>query len=607
VCQAAAGVYRESITLNNAITLDGSAGAEVRGSDDWSTGGISGNTWSGTGPWTSSLSVTNFTRNDFPDTEYYDTTLGKNLEQVFIDGVAQLRVLATPTAGQFNLGGTGGRRVILGSNPSGHLVEVTMRNTWGEANAAGLVVRNVVFKHVASSPNTTRGFGVYSVSNMAQTYQGCTFADAHGTGLEISGATVSGCTFNNCGNIGLGINGSNNTVNSNTFDNCGNGGYRSFTGLAQAGTIKAAAVHNTSYANNTITNSGGPAIWHDISCDGITIGPGNRISNTGNSGDPGAPAISWEISGSTSAPSRIHDNIIVNPAHLGGVDWRSAAIAVSTGAAVEIDHNLIQLEHGNANGISIGSVARGDAPGYYAHDVSVHDNQVMVEGGDATGTFWSSARGWGLAWNWDGTTPSPFSGANNSAANNIFWWNSSSPAADSSANRFQWNGTSYAAIASFAATAGGAGSRYMTNTERSDALAQLTVAPTGPIGPVGSALVAPSNTGATFTWTTSVPASSRVEYGTTPIMGSTTPETDITTRVTNHSVAIGGLTPATAYYFRVRSFDASGNLGSSAQYVFATLGEIRLPVVNSDTNIWGNLLLPWLLQHIAPNGTRQSA
>ena len=74
-----------------------------------------------------------------------------------------------------------------------------------------------------------------------------------------------------------------------------------------------------------------------------------------------------------------------------------------------------------------------------------------------------------------------------------------------------------------------------------------------------------TQTGVTITWTTDIPASSRVIYDSTShpdITGATapnfgyvasTPETDVETKVTSHSVTISGLSPATKYYFRVLS------------------------------------------------------
>ncbi len=74
-----------------------------------------------------------------------------------------------------------------------------------------------------------------------------------------------------------------------------------------------------------------------------------------------------------------------------------------------------------------------------------------------------------------------------------------------------------------------------------------------------------TQTSVTITWDTDIPATSRVIYDSTShadISGETapnfgyvasTPESDVTTKVTSHSVDISGLSPATKYYFRVLS------------------------------------------------------
>ena len=74
-----------------------------------------------------------------------------------------------------------------------------------------------------------------------------------------------------------------------------------------------------------------------------------------------------------------------------------------------------------------------------------------------------------------------------------------------------------------------------------------------------------TKTSVTITWETDIAASSRVIYDTvshSDISGQTapnfgyaasTPETDVDTKVTSHSVVISGLNPATQYFYRVIS------------------------------------------------------
>lgn len=89
---------------------------------------------------------------------------------------------------------------------------------------------------------------------------------------------------------------------------------------------------------------------------------------------------------------------------------------------------------------------------------------------------------------------------------------------------------------------------------------------------VSSVSVIPSNTSATFTWTTDEVASSIVQYGPETNYGFNTSETDTSPRVTSHSVTINDLVSCTKYYYRVKSSDGSSNQGVSSQSSFVTTG-----------------------------------
>ena len=73
---------------------------------------------------------------------------------------------------------------------------------------------------------------------------------------------------------------------------------------------------------------------------------------------------------------------------------------------------------------------------------------------------------------------------------------------------------------------------------------------------------------ATVKWTTNIPSTSRVEYGLTTSLGtSTTEDTNLTT---NHSVTIIGLTKQTRYYYKVISKNSAGLETSSGVQQFRT-------------------------------------
>ena len=84
-----------------------------------------------------------------------------------------------------------------------------------------------------------------------------------------------------------------------------------------------------------------------------------------------------------------------------------------------------------------------------------------------------------------------------------------------------------------------------------------------------------SATSAQATWSTDKPATSTVQYGLSTSYGSTANDS---TLVTNHSVALTGLSANTTYHCRVQSSDASGNTSSfSSDLSFTTPAPDTIP------------------------------
>ncbi len=78
-----------------------------------------------------------------------------------------------------------------------------------------------------------------------------------------------------------------------------------------------------------------------------------------------------------------------------------------------------------------------------------------------------------------------------------------------------------------------------------------------------------TSSSARITWSTDEAADSQVQYGTSAFGTSTPLDASL---VTSHSMTLSGLSPATTYYFRVLSKDASGNLATSGDFGFTTPG-----------------------------------
>ncbi|MGD0797102.1 MAG: fibronectin type III domain-containing protein [Acidobacteriaceae bacterium] len=79
-----------------------------------------------------------------------------------------------------------------------------------------------------------------------------------------------------------------------------------------------------------------------------------------------------------------------------------------------------------------------------------------------------------------------------------------------------------------------------------------------------------NNSGATVTWSTDVPATAQMAYGTTTALGQLTPLQ--TAMTASHGVTLTGLISGTTYYFVAQSTGANGATGYSAVMSFTTTG-----------------------------------
>src|SRR6185295_6641220 len=95
----------------------------------------------------------------------------------------------------------------------------------------------------------------------------------------------------------------------------------------------------------------------------------------------------------------------------------------------------------------------------------------------------------------------------------------------------------------------------------------FTTAP-API-PTGITVSSITNTSAVISWTTSVPSSTWIEYGTSASLGS---NTDLQQNlVTSHTQTLTGLQLGTVYSYRVTSISAPGASSTSSTLTFTTL------------------------------------
>ena len=111
----------------------------------------------------------------------------------------------------------------------------------------------------------------------------------------------------------------------------------------------------------------------------------------------------------------------------------------------------------------------------------------------------------------------------------------------------------------------------------SDSFTFTTTSDTTPPG-ISNVTASTGSTSAAISWTTTEPADSQVEYGETSSYGNTTPLD--ASMVTSHAASVSGLTPSTAYHYRVLSRDAAGNLATSGDFTFVTDGIVGQATVS---------------------------
>lgn len=75
-----------------------------------------------------------------------------------------------------------------------------------------------------------------------------------------------------------------------------------------------------------------------------------------------------------------------------------------------------------------------------------------------------------------------------------------------------------------------------------------------------------------ISWTTDEASTTQIQYGLTDSMGTYTTQTNVSPRVTSHTVILRGLSLCTLYYYKVYSIDITGNTYSSGIQSFTSYG-----------------------------------
>ncbi|MFK4085970.1 right-handed parallel beta-helix repeat-containing protein [Kribbella sp. NPDC020789] len=303
-------------------------------------------------------------------------------EQLFLDGAHLTRVasLGSVAPGTF-YADYAADAVYVGSNPSGHSVEMSKTATAIESNATGVVVRGLTIEHFASAPQAG---ALVSGPGWKVTANDVRWNHAVGVMLVKANKTVveKNLVHHN-GQLGLGqYSSADATITRNVISENNTDGF--WVADWESGGIKSTRSSGT-VSNNVIKANRGVGMWADVADDGRVIS-GNKI--TGNAAD----GIRYEISRN----GTIENNVITGNGFGTGRGsgtslWDGGGINVNTSSGVTIRGNSVS---GNVNGITVQSRTRGTGPwgAYVLRDIAITGNTVTMTGGtQATGIVQNTA------------------------------------------------------------------------------------------------------------------------------------------------------------------------------------------------------------------------
>ena len=432
-------LYRETVVIGRPLTLHGDPGAEIRGSDVWSS-------WTAVGgKWVSTQTVPQFDSHGScqPGTERCLWP-----EQVFLDGAPLLQDATgtSPASGEFALDGQ--RHVVLGDDPSGRLVEVTVRQHWIVPEANGITIDGLRMQHAADDAQD----GAINDGGFEVWIRNCVLSDAHGGVVSLVGSGgITDSEIFRGGQLGIHMGGSlvsgDRIHDNNTED---------FDPGWEAGGLK--SVNGGMLIDgNEVYDNNGPGLWLDLDASNSTIS-NNRVHDNAGQG------IFYEISDH----GTISNNVVWQNSRMRATTWvNGAGIFISSSGTTEVSHNIVAW---NGDGIAVVSQNRPSAPGDAFTGIYVHDNSIIQE---------DTPESWGLAWaqDWNGPLFDPAS--NNQGANDTYWFTGQ----EGVNFRFAWNGSIYS-LAQFNATPGEENGTYMSTADKNALLTNAGV----PVDPPASPL-----------------------------------------------------------------------------------------------------------------------
>jgi len=439
-------IYREPrITVSKPLTLVGNPGAEIRGSDVWTSFSAGAN-----GNYVSSQTLPNFSQGTTPCNP--GTSECSRPEQVFVDGqpLQQLDRGSDPGANQFAL--DSGRHVVLGFNPAGKHVEVTTRTQWLRftATAGPVAVDDIDMSHAANASGYQGALLGDGVANI--TVKNSHLSYAHGAVLSLNGGSNMLALNNEIDHGGqLCVQSHQGTLDliGNNIHDCNSEDYDDGW---EAGGVKATRTVNGVWNNNVVHHNNGTGLWCDMDCTNMEIAF-NRVHHSDKTG------IYYEIS----YGGNIRDNVVYE----NGWEERKPGIRVGNSSDVDVSNNVLAW---NYKGLGFERSDRSDqgADKNDNRDVLFHGNWVIHKDGGAGASMTSceprlaaSICDYYDEIAFDPTRSISFSG-------DAYWFDNLS---EVNVPRFNASNQSHAAIDAWNATAYASGERYMTAAEKDSLIA----------------------------------------------------------------------------------------------------------------------------------------
>lgn len=466
-------LYRESAEITKPVTLVGGPGVWIKGSDVWT-----GWTKLPSGLYRSKQKVPAFrhrSETGDPDQTLCEPEVGTTCglpEQVFVNSANLKQVHAdaaiSPGESKFRLNAA--NRVVMGVNPTGETVEVSVRNYWlrGADNVDNVTIRDVNFAHAANRGSAALKNGD---GGDAWVVRDCDLGWAASLNISLNRSNAPGTRLvvadnriHHGGQEGLaGANDSPMTISGNEiFEN----NIENFNQSWDAGGIKISDPVDLVVDGNVIHHNT-KGFWSD--------GGGRNITFTNNVVHHNLEAgVHFEITDDIVASGNVLYENGWGPAHVSDHGGEPAFKLVSV-RNVDLYDNVLAWNEDSivvTNSVRDNGVGATDPRFDGVHDVHIHHNDIISQDyGETKRTHYA------LAWqktrdvtqavcDQRGTTCLDEPGANNGGHDNRYWY----PSPEDSRYRFRWD-SKLTRLKDFNRTSGEERSRYLSDAEKEQVLA----------------------------------------------------------------------------------------------------------------------------------------